>query len=141
MFKVDFAQSPLRPLGVESSRVNISTIMMTSFVSSALDSLRSFTGSVAWAPLVQLSRSSILSLMKGIEVGQLTIREKDGTETLCGKSAEGRDPWPVTSLNVVREAFWLRLAFFADMVSWPSVWCPFVELRSLPGFRGELYAR
>ena len=90
---------------------------MASLVTSVLDSLRSYTGSVAWAPLVQLSRSSILSVLSGIERGTLTIREKDGTETVCGGRPVGREEWPVSSLKVLREAFWLRVALFADMVS------------------------
>jgi hypothetical protein len=96
---------------------------MAGIVTATLDSLRSYAGSVAWGPLVRTSRAAILSMLQGIEVGQLTIREKDGSETICGKSYEGREPWPVTRLNVLREAFWLRLALFADMVSWPVERC------------------
>ena len=90
---------------------------MAGLVTFALDSVRSFAGSVAWAPLVQFSKSSILNLFKEIEVGQLTIKEKDGSTTVCGKPATDNEDWPVTSLNILREAFWLRLALFADMVS------------------------
>ena len=90
---------------------------MSSLVTSALDTLRSYTGSVAWGPLIQISRSSVLSVLKGIEKGSLTIREKDGSETLCGKATTGFEHWPVANLTVLREAFWLRVALFADMVS------------------------
>lgn len=95
---------------------------MAGLVTATLDSVRSFTGSIAWAPLVRVSRAAILSLLTGLEVGQLTIRDKDGTETICGRpaAADGGEPWPTTQLTVVREAFWLRLALFADMVSWPA---------------------
>ena len=86
-------------------------------MTSLLNTARSLTGSIAWSPLVQLSRASILNLLKGIEVGQLTVKEKDGTETVCGNASIGRTVLPVTSLKVVHEAFWLRLALFADMVS------------------------
>ena len=90
---------------------------MAALVTSVLDSLRSFTGSVAWGPLVQISRSSILSLLQGIQVGQLTVREKDGVETVCGNLATDEESRPTASLRVLKEAFWLRLALFADMVS------------------------
>jgi hypothetical protein len=96
---------------------------MAGLLTSFIDALRSYTGSVAWAPLVQFSRSSILNLLKGIEIGQLTVREKDGSEIIYGKPGSGEDLWPVASLNILREAFWLRLALFADMVSWPAVCC------------------
>lgn len=90
---------------------------MAGLVTSLFDTARSYVGSVAWSPLVQLSRSSILGLLSQIQVGQLTVKEKDGTETVCGGASIGRDALPVTTLKVVREAFWLRLALFADMVS------------------------
>jgi hypothetical protein len=96
---------------------------MAGIVTATLDSLRSYAGSVAWGPLVRTSRAAILSLLSGIEVGQLAVREKDGSETICGKSGNGREPWPVTRLNILREAFWLRVALFADMVSWPVECC------------------
>ena len=89
---------------------------MSGLVTSLLDSARSYAGSIAWGPLVQVSRASILSVLKGIQIGQLTIKEKDGTETICGRADLGRTAFPVTTLKVVRDAFWLRLALFADMV-------------------------
>lgn len=115
---------------------------MTSLVTFALDTLRSYTGSVAWGPLVQFSRSSIFRVLSGIETGTLTVREKDGSETVCGKPPIGMGPWPAASLKVMREAFWLRVALFADMVSLPTA--PVVccrELRLLLGFCRELHAR
>lgn len=85
---------------------------------SALDRLRSFTGSIAWGPLVNLSRSLILSTLSGIRVGKLTIHERDGTQTICG-GLEG----PITALHIRKDVFWLRLALFADMVSpFKSLW-------------------
>lgn len=90
---------------------------MTSLVVSTFDILRRYAGSVAWDPLVQVSRTSILSLLKGIEVGQLNVIEKDDNETVCGNATISRSEVPVTSLKVLKETFWLRLALFADMVS------------------------
>lgn len=88
---------------------------MAGILVSTLDAVRSYTGSFAWAPLIQLSRSAILSLLKSVEIGQLTVRDTDGTVTVCGKQPQAGHDAPVTSLNVVRETFWLRLALFADM--------------------------
>ena len=90
---------------------------MTGLVTFALDTLRSYAGSVAWDPLVQASRSSILALLRTIEVGQLNILEKDGREVVCGNATLSRSEVPVARLKVLKDAFWLRLALFADMVS------------------------
>jgi cyclopropane-fatty-acyl-phospholipid synthase len=90
---------------------------MAGLVTSFLTSARSYASSIAWDPLVQLSRASILALLKGIQVGQLTVKEKDDVETVCGNAVLARTEVPVTSLKVVRDVFWLRLALFADMVS------------------------
>lgn len=88
---------------------------MVGLIASALDSVRSYAGSFAWGPLVSFSRSSILGLLSNIEIGQITVTEKDGTVTVCGKPPKKGDPVPITSLEVMRETFWLRLALFADM--------------------------
>lgn len=94
---------------------------MANLVTSALDTLRSYAGSLAWGPLVRLSRSSVLALLQSIEVGQLNIVEKDGSEIVCGNGALSRSEVPVARLKVLKEVFWLRLALFADMVSRPTI--------------------
>ena len=98
---------------------------MSSLLSSALDTLRGYAGSTAWGPLVRLSRTAILSLLNGIEVGCLIIKERDGTETRCGggKGSHVCATPPRTELRVQREAFWLRLALFADMVRFATLTC------------------
>lgn len=88
---------------------------MSGLVVSTLDAIRNYAGSFAWGPLVQISRSSILSLLSSIKVGQLTVREKDGTVTVCGSTPTKGSNDPVTTFEVLRETFWLRLALFADM--------------------------
>lgn len=88
---------------------------MASFVTSAVGRARSYAGAIAWEPLVKTTRHSILSLLSQIKFGRLTIIERDGTQTVCG-AAKGQGNIPETSLRVVRDAFWLRVAFFADMV-------------------------
>jgi cyclopropane-fatty-acyl-phospholipid synthase len=84
---------------------------MSGYLTSAIDALKSYTGSLAWGPLISLSRSTILGLLKSIQVGQVAVKERDGTVTVCGASDNG----PLTTLEVKRETFWLRLALFADM--------------------------
>lgn len=75
----------------------------------------SYAGTAAWEPLVRTSRRIILSLLSQIKVGRLTVLERDGTETICGLNT-GDEVHPLAQLHVVRDAFWLRLALFADMV-------------------------
>lgn len=91
---------------------------MTSFMLYALDRVRSGARSVGWEPLVSTSRHGILSLLSQIKVGKLTVLERDGTETVCGKGEEADRNLDV-SLRVLRDAFWLRLGLFADMVGKP----------------------
>lgn len=85
-------------------------------VSRAFDTLRSYTGSFTWGPFVKLSRSTVLGLLSRIEVGQLVIRDSDGTVTICGQPGI-KDGSPRTELRVSKEAFWVRVMLFADMVS------------------------
>ena len=79
------------------------------------DSLRSYLGSFTWGPLVKLSRSTVLGLLSQIEVGQLVIRDCDGTVTICGQP-NIEDASPSTELRISKEAFWVRVMLFADMV-------------------------
>lgn len=88
---------------------------MVGLISSALGTVRSYAGSFAWGPLVSVAKSGILGLLRKIERGQLTIIEDDGTITVCGNAASGAHDDPITSLEVKRDTFWLRLALFADM--------------------------
>ena len=84
-------------------------------VSRTFDSLRSYVGSITWGPLVGLSRSTLLGLLSRIEVGQLVLRDSDGTVTICGQPGI-KDASPRTELRVSKEAFWVRVVLFADMV-------------------------
>ena len=81
-------------------------------VSRALDSVRSYIGSFTWSPLVALSRNAVLGLLSRVSDGQLIVVDHDGTVTLCGEYGAT----PKTELRVVNEAFWVRVALFADMV-------------------------
>lgn len=84
-------------------------------VSRTFDSLRSYLGSFTWGPFVKLSRSTVLGLLSRIEVGQLVIRDHNGEVTVCGKPGI-KDGSPRTELRVSKEAFWVRVMLFADMV-------------------------
>ena len=90
---------------------------MSGLITSALDQLRSYSGSIAWDPLLRLSRTAVLSLLQQIKSGQLTVYEGEGTKTVCGEQSGGTGSGPLTELRVRREVFWLRLALYADMVS------------------------
>jgi len=80
---------------------------------SRLDGLRRYAGSLSWSPLLSFSRSTILSVLRNIEQGELTIVDTNGETTFCGKAIEGR---PATSLKIHKETFWVRMLLFADMV-------------------------
>ena len=84
-------------------------------VARTFDSLRSYLGSFTWGPVVTLSRSTVLGLLSRIEVGQLVIRDGDGTVMICGQPGI-KDASPRTELRVSKEAFWVRVMLFADMV-------------------------
>ena len=89
---------------------------MTSLITTALDGVRAQIGSVAWGPLVNLSRNAVLSLLQQIEIGHMIVKEAGGSETVCGRKSMSKE-LPTTELKVNRETFWVRLALFADMVS------------------------
>ena len=84
-------------------------------VSRSFDSLRIYVSSFTWRPLVKLSRSTVLGLLGRIEIGQLVVKDCDGTGTICGGSGD-KDGSPQTELKVLKEAFWVRVMLFADMV-------------------------
>ena len=87
-------------------------------VSRTFDTLHSYLVSFTWGPFVNLSRSTVLALLDRIEVGQLVIRDCDGTVTVCGQPGI-IDASPRTELRVSKEAFWVRVMLFADMVGDP----------------------
>lgn len=84
-------------------------------VTRSFDAARSYLGSFTWSPLVRLSRAAVLGLLGRVEIGHIAIIDHDGSETICGErwSKEGV---PATELTVLKEAFWVRLLLFADMV-------------------------
>ena len=89
---------------------------ITSAIAGTFDTFRRYAGSVSWDPLVNLSRGTVLSLLRRVQVGQIVITDHNGTVTVCG-SPRPKDGSPRTELKVQRETFWVRLLLFADMVS------------------------
>ncbi len=90
------------------------------------DSLRTYLGSFTWGPFVNLSRTTVLGLLSRIHVGQLVVTDSDGVVTVCG-SPGIKDGSPRTELKVLKEAFWVRVLLFADMVG--------VSIPTAGGFR------
>ncbi|MDI1486264.1 MAG: hypothetical protein OHK93_005490 [Ramalina farinacea] len=82
-------------------------------LSRPFDLLRTYVGSLTWAPFVQISRSTVLGLLQRIQQGQLRVTDCDGSVTLCGAILDGA---PKTELKVLKEAFWVRVLLFADML-------------------------
>ena len=112
-------------------------------VSRSFDSLRSYIGSLTWSPFVSVSRKTVLSLLGRIEIGQLVVKDIDGTVTICGAGA--KDGAPTTELRVLKEAFWVRVMLFADMVGFFDPYrygcCSPRKLSLLlPGLRRKLHA-
>ena len=93
--------------------------------------------------MVQISRSTVLSLLQRIEVGQLLVTDTDGSITTCGH-IDGRDQVPRTGLKVLKEAFWIRLLLFADMVRLELIFFPEkvlpTNLRRYVGLLRKLHA-
>lgn len=84
--------------------------------------LASYAGSVAWPPLVSISRAAVLALLKNIQVGSLQITDIDGTLTICGSLRRAAPDGeknvytiPHTELRILNDLFWVRLLLFADM--------------------------
>ena len=90
---------------------------ITSVLTAVLDTAKGLVGSAAWGPLVNVSRTEVLSLFKQIQNGQMAITDTDGGRAVYGRPVvDGVVPTPNVELRVNRESFWVRLALFADMV-------------------------
>ena len=93
--------------------------LLAGAVEGALDLAKRYGATAAaWGPLLRVSRTGVLAVFQQIKVGQLLIVERDGARTLCGEAdLPGLSTEPKTELRVHEDAFWVRLAMFADMVS------------------------
>ena len=106
---------------VQSRKLSVCRVCTSAMaiVSRSFDSLRIYVGSFTWGPFVKLSRSTVLGLLGRIEIGQLVVKDCDGTGTICGGPGD-KDGSPQTELKVLKEAFWVRVMLFADMVGGPN---------------------
>lgn len=116
---------------------------VTDLVWAPISGARQAVSSVAWGPLVDLSRSLVLSLLKKVQVGQLRIVDENGHLTICGKEDVPADE-PQTELRVHKDTFWVRMLLFTDMVRCKTP--PLQPKRSCCsdaclGIRGKLHAR
>jgi cyclopropane-fatty-acyl-phospholipid synthase len=91
-------------------------------ITDSANALASYAGSYALPPLLSVSRSAILSLLRNIQIGSLSIQDTDGSVTICGspRRTDSQDTKNVysaahTELRVMNDLFWVRLALFADM--------------------------
>lgn len=87
-----------------------------------VNALAGYAGSLAWPPVLSISRGAILALLKNIQVGSLQITDTDGTLTVCGsprraESGVGKGVYtvPHAEFQVLNDLFWVRLLLFADM--------------------------
>lgn len=84
-------------------------------VARSFDAARTYLGSFAWSPFVRISRAAVLALLGRVQLGHIVIIDTDGSETVCGERW-AKQGVPATELKVIKEAFWVRLLLFADMV-------------------------
>ena len=100
--------------------VRMSSTMLTKAVSSSLaaltDLVRATAGSTTWAPVVNVSRRAVCMLLSRIEHGQLSIIDVDGGVIRFGDGLGDSTKGKKVELRVQREAFWVRLFLFSDMV-------------------------
>lgn len=89
-------------------------------ISRSFYSLRTAVGSLTWSPLVRLSRGFVLALLERIEVGTVVVTDSNGAVFVCG-AGHPNDVGPKTELRVLKEAFWVRMLLFADMVRNPPL--------------------
>ena len=94
---------------------------MASLLAGVVDRVRTSVGYVAGGQITNITRRLILSVFDRIQIGQLII-EENGKMTVCGSInlAVGSHPLPATLLKINDDAFWTRVALFADMVSSPN---------------------
>lgn len=91
-------------------------------VTQTVNAIAGLAGSYALPPILTVSRGSILSLLRRIQIGSLIIQDTDGSVTICGspRRADVDDEKtvytiPHAELKVLNDLFWIRLLLFADM--------------------------
>ena len=96
-------------------------------VSALTDLVRTTAGSLSWGPMLNISRTATCAILSRVEHGRLVITDTDDTVLRFGDTQA--DPQgPKVELKVHREAFWVRLFLFADMVRPPASSLAFVSI-------------
>jgi hypothetical protein len=90
-------------------------MLLTNVFSGVLDTAHSYAGSFTWEPAVRFSRSTVLNMLMRVEVGQIVVRDVNGQVAICG-SSKPKDGSLRVEQQVKKEAFWVWLLLFADMV-------------------------
>lgn len=94
-------------------------------ITAPLTGLGSYAAAYGWGPLLGVSRSTVLSLLSRIRVGQLKIEDVNGKTTVFGEDDVAKEGQrsiysvPQVELTVHKEIFWVRMLLFADMVGRP----------------------
>jgi len=91
-------------------------------ITESAGALAGYAGSYVLPPLLAVARTSILGLLKNIQIGSLYIQDTDGSVTICGspRRAAVEDEKnvytiPHVELKILSDMFWIRLLLFADM--------------------------
>lgn len=87
-----------------------------------MQSIGGLAASYAWGPLLTLSRTTVLSLLSRIRVGQLKIVDADGRIIIYGQDEVPIEKEktiysvPHVELAIHKDIFLVRMLLFADMV-------------------------
>ena len=71
--------------------------------------------SLAVPPIINFARSTVLDVLKRVELGRLLVTDFNGKTTVCGRYI-ATEHEPTTELRILKEVFWIRVLLFADMV-------------------------
>ena len=84
---------------------------------SLVTSATSTVASAAWPYVVPLARQAVCALLSRVNTGSLTIEDVDGKVWYFGDHSKAQGAEKLAAkITVRKEAFWLRLAIFTDMV-------------------------
>lgn len=104
--------------------------VLTEQVRNGTEVLRGTVGGWAWAPLVSVAKTTVLSTLANIETGTLLLVDEPGeTRHVFGQNLSGTvddqapgepgtrraDTTPRVEIVVKRDSFWPRLLLFADI--------------------------
>lgn len=97
-------------------RTSIPNASLASLADRLLGSARSTFLSISWTPLTQLAEWAVLRTLGNLTKGVLRIVRQDGSVVQFPVALQPAPvSGPVAELRVVRDAFWLRLAFMGGL--------------------------